>query len=38
MIGVTLLVKKGFSLRGGSEEEKVIEAEPIGPVGRIGPI
>jgi hypothetical protein len=37
MIGVTLLVKKGFSLRGVSEDE-VIEGDPIGPIERIGPI
>jgi hypothetical protein len=38
MIGVTLLVKKGFSLRGVSEDEQVTEGEPIGPIGPIGPI
>jgi lysylphosphatidylglycerol synthase-like protein len=37
MIGVTLLVKKGFSLRGISEGD-VIEGDPIGPIERIGPI
>lgn len=38
MIGVTLMMKKGFSLRSVSAEENVIEGEPIGPIGPIGPI
>jgi hypothetical protein len=38
MIGVTLLVKKGFSLRGVSEDDQMIEPDRIGPIGPIGPI
>jgi hypothetical protein len=38
LIGVTLLVKKGFSLRGVAAEGTVIESDPVQPIERIGPI